>query len=199
MTTNTKFKAFDPTKDYTKELTAEELKHEGKRTFVYLRGLERLAKERGVQSALTTRAEQLGSNGVLVSYQYKFWDGSVYEGSADATVKNCDGNFKLYLTAMAESRAKARALRTAFGVTLCSVEEKSDMQVANDDDFGPISDHQLVAIKSIAKTKGLSASDILQMMEVPKKKLESLTKEEGTDLIKMLNEFKKPKLVKKKA
>lgn len=183
-------KPFDPTKDYVKELKDSELKTEGKSTFVYLKGLERLAKERGVAQAVCTKLDQLGTSGVFCTYQYAFWDGAVYQGSADATTKNCDGKFKLYLTAMAESRAKARALRTAFGINLCSVEEKADVEIADDNDFGPAEEHQLVAIKNIAKAKGLGSEDVLGLMEVPKKKLESLTRQEARDLIASLNEWK---------
>lgn len=189
---------FDPSKDFVKELKDEELKREGKRTFVYLKGLERLAKERGVLSAVCTRLEQLGTNGVACTYSYSFMDGATYQGSADATTKNCEGKFRLYLTAMAESRAKARALRTAFGVTLCSVEEKADVDVADDNDLGPAEEHQLVAIKNIAREKELGSEDILGLMEVPKKKLETLTRQEARDLIASLNEWKPQKIKKKR-
>lgn len=189
---------FDPSKDFVKELKDEELKKEGKRTFVYLKGLERLAKERGVLQAVCTRLEQLGTSGVACTYSYSFMDGATYQGSADATTKNCEGKFKLYLTAMAESRAKARALRTAFGITLCSVEEKADVDVADDADFGRVEEHQLVAIKNIAREKSLGAEDILGLMEVPKKKLELLTRQEARDLIASLNEWNTKKRVSKK-
>lgn len=189
---------FDPSVDYVSKLKDSELKKEGKRTFVYLKGLERLAKERGVSAAVCTKLDQLGTSGVFCTYQYTFWDGATYQGSADATTKNCEGKFKLYLTAMAESRAKARALRTAFGINLCSVEEKADVDVADDVDFGPAEDHQLVAIKNIAKAKGLGSEEILSLMEVPKKKLEKLTRQEARDLMTSLNEWKPAKTTKKK-
>lgn len=183
-------KKFDPNMDYVKELNDDELKREGSRTFVYLKGLERLAKERGIAQAVCTRLEQLGTSGVLCTYQYVFWDGAIYQGSADATIKNCEGKFKLYLTAMAESRAKARALRTAFSINLCSVEEKADVDIADDGDLGPADEHQLVAIKNIAREKGLALEDVLGLMEIPKKKLELLTRQEARDLIGSLNSFK---------
>lgn len=190
---------FDPTKDYSKSLNPDELKSEGKKTFVFLRGLERLAKERGVLEAVCTRLEQLGTSGVMCTYSYSFVDGAIYQGSADATVKNCDGNFKLYLTAMAESRAKARALRTAFAITLCSVEEKSNVDIADDRDLGPAEGHQIVAIKNIAKEKGLVKEQVLELMDIPKTDFKKLSREEARSLIAALNDWKKPRITKKKA
>ena len=146
-------KDFDPKYDYNKDLKEDEFKYEKGRPFVYLKGLERLAKERGVTYARPTNVMQLGTSGVLITYEYSFQDGRSYAGTADATTKNCDGNFKLYLSAMAESRAKARALRTAFGITTCSVEEKSDMTIKQDPELGPIGDEQIHLIKMMFKIK----------------------------------------------
>lgn len=184
-------KEFDAKHDYTKDLKSNEIKHEGTKSFVFLKGLERLAKERGIRNALCVRLEQLGTNGVFCTYQYMFEDNRLYQGSADATTKNCDGNFKLYLTAMAESRAKARALRTAFGISMCSVEEKSDIVVVEDADFGPIGDEQLQLIKHKAKEHSLGKADILSMLEVPRNipTMKKLTREEGREIIGKLNKY----------
>lgn len=183
---------FDPSRDYNKELRDDELKFEEGRPFVFLRGLERLAKERGIVSARCIRLEQLGTKGVLCTYRFQFADGSIYEGSADATINNCDGNFKLYLSAMAESRAKARALRTAFAISHCSVEEISDMKYADDVDLGPIEEQQIVAIRHMANAHKLSRTDIISLLEVPRPidRVEDLTRLEGIEIIKKLNKYK---------
>lgn len=188
-------KKFDPTYDYNKDLKEDEFKYEKGRPFVYLRGLERLAKERGVRYARPTNVMQLGTNGVLVTYEYLFDDGRCYAGTADATTKNCDGNFKLYLSAMAESRAKARALRTAFAITTCSVEEKSDMTVVQDPELGPIGDEQIHLIKMKATELNLSKTDLFKMLEVPRQltDLKKLTKEEGLEIITGLNKLSRKK------
>jgi len=194
-------KEFDPTYDYNKDLKEDEFKYEKGRPFVYLKGLERLAKERGVRSARPTNVMQLGTSGVLITYEYSFDDGRSYAGTADATTKNCDGNFKLYLSAMAESRAKARALRTAFAITTCSVEEKSDMTIAQDPELGPIGDEQIHLIKMKATELNLSKTELFQMLEVPRKltDLKKLSKEEGLEIIGTLNKLsRKKKKTKKK-
>lgn len=46
-----------------------------------------------------------------------------YSGSADATESNTREGFGNYLAAMAETRARARAFRTALGIQRCSKEE----------------------------------------------------------------------------
>lgn len=188
-------KAYDPLYDYNKDLKEDEFKHEKGRPFVYLKGLERLAKERGVTYARPTNVMQLGTNGVLITYEYSFEDGRSYAGTADATTKNCDGNFKLYLSAMAESRAKARALRTAFAITTCSVEEKSNMTVVMDVDLGPIGDEQIHLIKMKATELKLGKNDLFKMLEVPRPltDLKKLTKEEGLEIITTLNKLSRKK------
>lgn len=193
----TKFRIFDPTVDYTSLLTTSEIKEEGGRQFVYLRGLERLAKERGIINAICIRLEEMrDSRGVIATYQYGFVDGCIYQGSADATKANCEGNFGAYLTAMAESRAKARALRTAFGISMCSVEEKADIVVMEDADSSAIEDHQLQAIKFLAKQKEFAnKEDVLALLSKsrPINDMRELTKEEGRELIKALNDTKQAK------
>jgi hypothetical protein len=196
-------KHYDPLHDYSKDLKEDEFKYEKGRPFVYLHGLERLAKERGVVYARPTNVMQLGTSGVLVTYEYGFQDGRSYAGTADATTKNCDGNFKLYLSAMAESRARARALRIAFGIKTCSVEEKSDMTIATDPELGPIGDEQIHLIKMKATELNLGKPELFTMLEVPRSvtDLKKLTKEEGLEIITSLNKLsrkkKKRKITKK--
>jgi len=206
----TNFKPFDPFYDYTKDLTSDEIKIEkGGRQFVYLRGLERLAKERGIKTAICKKIEPViftmddgrsYPGGYYCTYSYEFFDGCVYEGSADANLKNCDGNFALFTAAMAESRAKARALRTAFGISMCSVEEKADVSVADENslspiDTGPIADAQIVLLQSLAKKRGLGISDLISMLDIPRdvKSLKELSKLEATELASKLNRKMKAK------
>ena len=190
-----KYVDYDPKTDYSKQLRDDEIKYENGRPFVFLHGLERLAKERGVKHARPTNVMQLGTNGVMVTYEYTFHDGCSYGATADATTKNCDGNFRLYLSAMAESRAKARALRVAFAIKTCSVEEKSDMTLKEDLVLGPIGDEQVHLIKLKAKEHNLGKADLFNMLEVPTgaKELKKLTKEEGLEIITALNKFGKKK------
>lgn len=193
-----KYTEFDPQRDYTKDLQREDIREENGREFVYLRGLEKLARARGVKSARVVKLEQMtignaeGAtkvNGVILTYEYEFIDGAAYQGTADATLQNCDGDFRLYLSAMAESRAKARALRTAFGIGLCSVEEKADATLEVDDDLGPIGDDQIRLIHNLCTKYDIGMPQLLGMLEVPRrvKKLKELTKSEGRELSVKLN------------
>lgn len=188
---------YDPSIDYVNLLTEDETKEEDGRKFVFLRGLERLAKERGIANAMVVRLEPFnvapGVQGVMCTYQFTFWDGGIYHGSADATLQNCESRFGQFLTAMAESRAKARALRTAFGISLCSVEEKADgaVVIAGESESSPIDDHQATAIKFIAKEKGVSEADALSLIGKKGGEISKLTKKEGRELITKLNESNK--------
>ena len=96
---------------------------------------------------------------------------------------------------MAESRAKARALRTAFGISMCSVEEKADIVVMEDTDNSAIEDHQLQAIKFLATNKGLGKDEVLAFLSKPRPigDMREMTKEEGRELIKALNDTKPAK------
>jgi len=190
--------AFDPNKNYNNAFNDDEIKIENGRPFVFLRGLERLAKERGVRSAKTVRLEQITSAtavGFICTYEYTFDDGRVYQGSADATSKNCDGNFRLYLTAMAESRAKARALRTAFAITTCSWEEKSNATFADDPHLGKIGEEQIALIRKLATQHQIGKSQLFELMEIPRivKDIKELTRAEGIEVISGLNKLSKPK------
>jgi hypothetical protein len=189
-------KPYMPEIDYVNELKENELKREGDKTFVYLKGLERLAKERGIASAVAMRLEPIllpSHQGIMCTYQYQFVDGQLYQGSADATAANCNPGFGNFLTAMAESRAKARALRTAFGITLCSVEEKADGVVVEEVANAPIEDHQVKAATFIAKQKGLTKVDFLGLLSTNfgQKDIKLLTKQQANELISKLNAVKR--------
>jgi len=101
---------------------------------------------------------------------------------------------------MAESRAKARALRTAFAITTCSVEEKSDMDFVPTKELGPIGDEQIHLIKMKATELKLGKPELFAMLEIPRKlsDLKKLTKEEGLEIITTLNKLSRKKKTRKK-
>lgn len=181
---------FDIKKDYSKELLPDEIKTEDGKQFVFLRGLERLAKERGIKAAICVRLEPL-PRGMYCTYRYEFFDGCIYEGSADATIDNCDGNFKLYTTAMAESRSKARALRTALGISMCSVEEKSDAdaRILQIEDTAPIEPHQVVLIRNMASKLAIGKTEIISLLDIPRDvaRVDDFTRLEGRELMSKMN------------
>lgn len=181
---------FDYKKDWSQELKKEEILKKDGKDYVFLRGLERLAKERGIKEAISkiiaTPSPECPC--AVVTYGYRFIDGAYYEGSADATTNNCDKGFRLYLTGMAEARAKARALRTAFGISLCSVEEIANEPIEEDETVVAANDQQKFLIQHLATKNGIQIPEVLNMNEkVKAKSIEDLTKYEAKVLIAALN------------
>lgn len=77
-----------------------------------------------------------------------------YGGSADANPRNVDGIYAKYLIAMAETRAKARALKSALGIDVVSAEETSDMAaLESEEDFDNelINETQITVLNGICK------------------------------------------------
>jgi hypothetical protein len=94
---------------------------------------------------------------VAVEYEFNIGDNSIiWSGTADCHPKSAPAGFKNYPTAMAETRASARALRELLGVEMCSQEEivDSDCTIEVDDET-PITDVQATIIeKKILKQHG---------------------------------------------
>lgn len=190
---------FDPKKDYMSELKEDEiLEKEGGGKLVYLKGLERLARERGIiqQTSHVVSAPSKDNPYATVTVGYTFRDVEgedaiirSYEASADASDKSCEGNFKLYLVAMAESRAKARALRNAFGISACSVEEIKDIDEVIQSP--PCTDAQQHLIKHLLKEKNVSVGDAGQLISIGNlKNIQELRKDEASKLINKLQKVK---------
>lgn len=191
-----KMKDYDAEYDYLLDLTEEELKTKDGKEFVYLRGLEKLARARGVLGKeIKIHATPTADNPIaVVSVKYEFKDGAIWEAAADCTAKSAKEGFGKYLTAMAESRAKARALRDAFGIALCSVEEigTPSASIDEEEDSPPISDPQKYLIGNLLKEKGKTLDDCRIMLKVTKlDSVDGLTKVQAGTLIRKLQGDKK--------
>jgi hypothetical protein len=185
-------KPYDPKHNYVEDLTKNEISEKGDDQFVYLRGLLRIAHERGIKRT-NSRVVQAPSKDhpvAVVTYGYEFEDGAYFEASADAHSKNVKESMVPYLTANAEARAKARALRDAFRISLCSVEEIGSVETTNEEN-DPIDDSQIQGIQVVAKRKGLTVKDALALISKTDVEISELSKTEGRTLMKKLNEFKK--------
>lgn len=108
-------------------LNSDELIETESGKFVKLNGLVRLAHEKGLRSTDSTfngtfvnkHDEQV----VVMKFEVSFKDGTKFSAHGDACSSNTDEGYNQYLIPIAESRAKARALRDALNIRICSVEE----------------------------------------------------------------------------
>ncbi len=170
---------FDHKKDYFAELNKDEKWDQNGREYPYLRGLKRLAHEHrgGIQQIRSVPVKvpsvnKTGEKGQLpdciaaCTVAYYFKDGTVFEGSADASYLAHKAPFNKHLLATAESKAEARAIRRAFNISQVAKEEMGggvDEEENRDDE--PINDTQLEGIKRIAKRKRLSQKDVLVLIK----------------------------------
>lgn len=186
-------KAFDPNHNYAEDLQKNEVWEKDGDNFVYLRGLLRLAHERGITrtSSRVAQAPAVDHPVAVVTYGYEFADGAYIEASADAHNKNTKPEMQIYLTAIAEARAKARALRDAFNISLCSVEEIGSVETRDNE---PIDGSQIQGIKMLMKRQNLNGLEALALIDKSDVgELSELNKTEGRLLMKKLNEYKKKK------
>lgn len=122
-----------------------------------------------------------------VTVTYTFQDGLSFSGSADCRTSSSKGGFDLYTTAMAETRASARALRFALGVDICSADEIADIDAMGEvDQDEPIEENQLnILKKKYMLEHGVTLEEIQDLTGVVV--LEELTKHQASELFKKLN------------
>lgn len=188
----TKYQEFDPTKDYEAEISQEDIQVDGDKKFIYLRGLEKLARKRGVVSTSSQVTPFINGDGELVgascTFTYTFADGSSFQGSADATKANLKGIVSTFPVAVAESRAKARSLRNAFFISTCSTEEKGaaleDFVSAQSSKIGT---HQIMLIEHLLKNLNLKEADAIKDALKKNASLKDLSIDEGISMITYLN------------
>ena len=90
--------------------------------FVQYAGLLAMAHERGL---VTLSAHFISVTGdlALAEATAEFADGKIFKECADATPSNVNPKVKAHFPSMALTRAKARCLRDALNISVCSVEE----------------------------------------------------------------------------
>ncbi len=187
---------FDPKKDYFKELTDDEL-WDGK--YPLLRGLQRLAHERGIRQieskiiCVPSKESPIAAVTVLVAFK----DGTVFAGSADASYKAHEAPFNKHLTALADSKAEARAYRRAFNISTASKEECGETPAGGEIDKTPIVDAQIQGIKNMSNDKKITVVEAVGLIGVDKN-IEELTGKQARDVIRALNKYKPKKTVAKR-
>jgi hypothetical protein len=90
--------------------------------FVQYAGLLALAHERGLVS-LKAHFISVTPELALAEAEAAFADGKTYGECADATPANVGPKVKAHYARMAPTRAKARCLRDALNVGICTLEE----------------------------------------------------------------------------
>lgn len=166
------------------------------KTFVYLKGLRRLAELAGRKRdavkfghAFYIPTETGHILFAQVAYEIEFEDGTVWAGTADAHANNCP-ELGHYPSAVAESRAEARALRKALGIAELAKEEISDVPIENM--LGRrITNEQKIMLEKIAKEREMSHIDIIKNASSRKgiTSLEDLTYEEGQKAAIFVNKY----------
>lgn len=148
--------------DWQSQLRDDEVGRDGNTEFVFIKGLRRLAKEKGIVS----ENHEFGSTVVLkrpdngaeypfvqVKYSVTFEDGTTFSDVADAHTYNVQGMFSAYPTAMASTRAEARALRKALGIDLVAKEELGADKDTVAQQRNEITTAQQKVIKNLMKTR----------------------------------------------
>ncbi len=175
-------------KDYLKELTDDEL---WKGEYPLLRGLQRLAHERGIKAIISDvrMVPSKESRIAAVTVTVEFKDGTIFSGSADAKYSAHTDPFRDHLTALADSKAEARAYRRAFNISKASKEECGEIPAGGDPDNTPIADSQIEGIKNMANQRKLTVVEAVKLVGI-EKEIEDLTGKEARDVIRALNKYK---------
>lgn len=147
-------------------------------------------------------------------------DGKEFEGYGDADTSNVNSMISKHIIRMAETRAKARALRDLTNVGMTALEELGDEEVDEpsnrtssseksntrqtdkskmDSDKQAIvdnslaTDRQIKAIYAIAKNKSYTEESLKSYVKsvYNKDSIKELTRQEASDVIQMLNEMAK--------
>lgn len=191
--------------------------------FVTYEGLLDLAhqnKLKSIKTELIQIPSKENNNQCIMKAIATTEDGKVFEGYGDADTSNVNSMISKHIIRMAETRAKARALRDLTNVGMTALEELGDEEVdepvnrsssntqsntrqakvSNIDkdkqaivDNSLASDKQLNYIYKLAKQKNYSPESMARYIKEAygKDSSKALTKKEANELIEMLNEVAK--------
>lgn len=166
--------------------------------FVFLKGLRRLSRLKGIKSEEHTFGScfiwETVKKGAVpfsqVGYEVTYKDGTTYSDVADAHAYNiASPDFAVYTTAIAASRAEARALRKSLDIDLVSKEELG-YTGAGYEMVEKIQPQQKKAIETLMKRKKFdSALEVLRKSGVSPDvtTLDSLTFSDATKVLTWLN------------
>lgn len=130
-------------------------------------------------------------------YELLFDNGRSYSASADGFPSNIAGSYSIYPTAMAESRAEARAYRKALLLSTAAAEEvrgnekvfSTVLQTVKEyDSEGDISSQQISIIETKCKSMKIDKAKFLQSENVSVD-FKGAKKSDGINLSKKISEF----------
>lgn len=159
-------------------------------------GLRRVAEKilgnfiHGETNVVQAPSENCGT--AVVEYRVSFQKNKnapvvTFSSAADANYDNTDKGFRCYLTAIAETRAEARALRKALKINKVAYEELSKVAELDKEMPSQASSLQIRAIKNIVKQRKLDMAKIAEDHGFDLENGEPLlTAEQATKLIKEL-------------
>jgi len=167
---------------------------------VLLRALQRLSQQAGIVESgpVTLQHVQQGTFGVFQCiYEVKFDDGTIWRGAGDCNRNNTEGKFANYPTAIAESRAEARALKKALGITMLAAEEIDLSAGAEVKPTQKVSSNIVSAIEKLVERNGLDTIVVIEKV-LPDRvdsinTLSDLTVAEGQSVMAHLNDLPKKK------
>lgn len=161
--------------------------------FVTYNGLIDLAHQIGLKE-ITTELIQIPTeeNGktVIVKARVVSEDGRIFEGYGDADEKNVNRMIANHKIRMAETRAKARALRDFTNVGMTAIEElggddSEEVAQPNVDkqNVGGISEKQIARLFAIANTKGIKREVVEEQVQRKFKKAISVLTRSEYDIV----------------
>ena len=188
--------------DWQSQLRDDEVGRDGSTDFVFVKGLRRLAKLKGIQyethelgTPIVMKRPDTGAEYpfVQVKYSVTFKDGTTFSDVADAHTYNVQGMFSAYPTAMAGTRAEARALKKALGINMVSKEELGADADGVAQQKNESTSAQERVIKNLMKTRSIKdESEVIGKICDRENifSLKELTFVEAQQAIKMLNKIK---------
>lgn len=179
--------------DWFAELKDDEIEKDEKsgKTLVLLKGLRRLAVLAGkVKEKVVFGNAFICKNGYFaqIGYEIEFDDGSIFCGVGDTNPENGDVLW-MYPSAVAESRAEARALKKAL--SLFNVLAKEEIGSSIDLEDRRITNEQKIMLEKVAKERDMPHIEIIKNASNRKgvTSLEDLTYEEGQKAAIFVNKY----------
>jgi hypothetical protein len=175
---------------------------------VLLSGLQRLARQAGLirQRVELRTPKDTMVQAIFTNVFHIPAEGEVeFVGTADCTKHNTQGKYLNYPTAVAESRAEARSLRKALGISMLSSEEVGLREGVGALEASPqakVSSSMVAAIEKLCEDRNIEPVSALNAVLDDERastifELSELRTDEAQDIMAWLNE-QKPKATKSK-